>query len=204
MRQLYRRPSNENRFNNGSNDTKQTFQTVSSSTNENDDDKDNVAEPDHQYLIGYESNEGIKRQLVGLNSVKAPFQSLIGRYLIQQGMKLKLTKDADYGEEEYAYVTSEAFRHEALQKVLNEHITSNHPEYEYYCHLLKEYIQQGTIESLLRLYTLETPFYAQLLILSNPLEFPFFMHLSDLKQRYDQGYSYRGVCLTRHAFNEYR
>jgi hypothetical protein len=30
------------------------------------------------------------------------------------------------------------------------------------------------------------------------------MHLSDLKQRYYQGYSYRGVRLTQHAFNEYR
>ncbi len=30
------------------------------------------------------------------------------------------------------------------------------------------------------------------------------MHLSDLKQRYYQGYSYRGVQLTRHALNEYR
>jgi hypothetical protein len=30
------------------------------------------------------------------------------------------------------------------------------------------------------------------------------MHLSDLKQRYYQGHSYRGVHLTRHAFNEYR
>jgi hypothetical protein len=208
IRQLYHRPSNENRFNDDSNDSKQTFQLVSSSslTNEKEkDDNDNLTEPDHRYLIGYETNEEIQRQLLGLNCVKALFQSRIGRRIMEQGMKLKLTKDdAGYGEEEYAYVTSEKFRHEALQKVLDEHVTPDHPEYEHCCHLLKEYIQHGTIESLLRLYTLETPFYPQLLILSNPLGFPLFLHLSDLKQRYYQGHSYRGVRLSQHAFNEYR
>ncbi len=78
MRQLYHRPSNENRFNDDLNDTKQTFEIVSSSINENDND-DNIAEPDHRYLIGYETNEEIQRQLDGLNSVKALFQSRIGR-----------------------------------------------------------------------------------------------------------------------------
>jgi hypothetical protein len=164
MRQLYHRPSNENRFNDDSNDTKQTFQIVSSSTNENEkeenDDNDNVAKPDHRYLIGYETNKEIKRQLDGLNSVKALFQSQIGRYIMEQGMKLKLAKDAGYTEEEYSYVTSEKFRHEALQKLLDEHVTSNHPDYKHCCHLLNEYIQQGTIESLLRLYIRNTILYS--------------------------------------------
>jgi hypothetical protein len=207
MRQLYHRPSNENRFNDDSNDTKQTFQIVSALINENEkdemDDDNDVTKPDHRYLIGYETNEEIKKQLDGLNGVKALFQSRVGRYIMEQGMKLKLAKDAGYNEEEYAYVTSEKFRQEALRKILDEHVTSNHYDYKHCCHLLKEYIEQGTIESLLRLYTLETPFYRQLLILSSPLGFPFFMHLSDLKQRYYQGHSYRGVRLTRHELNEY-
>jgi hypothetical protein len=208
MRKLYHRPSNENRFNDDSNDDKQTFQIISSSVNQTRmdgvDGDDNVERPDHRYLIGYDTNEEIKKQLDGLNGVKAFFQSSVGRYIMGKGMKLKLGKEANYGEEEYAYVTSANFRHEALRKVLDEHVTSSHPDYKHCCHLLNEYIQQGTIESLLKLYTLETPFYRQLIILSNPLGFPFFMHLSDLKQRYYQGYSYRGVQLTQHELNEYR
>ncbi|CAF1547245.1 unnamed protein product, partial [Rotaria sordida] len=106
--------------------------------------------------------------------------------------------------EEYAYVTSEKFRQESLQKFLDEYVTSNHPDYQHCCHLLNEYIQQGTIESLLKLYTLETPFYRKLLLSPSPLKFPLLMHLSDLKQRYYQGYSYRGVQLTQYELNEYR
>ncbi|CAF1574034.1 unnamed protein product, partial [Rotaria sordida] len=55
-----------------------------------------------------------------------------------------------------------------------------------------------TIESLLKLYTLETPFYRKLLLWPSPLKFPLLMHLSDLKQRYYPGYFYRGVQLTQH------
>jgi hypothetical protein len=201
MRQVYHRPSNENRFNDDPDDTKQTFQVVSSSINgterDRNDHDDNLPKPDQRYLIGYEANTEAQRQLNGLNGVKALFQSRTGRYIMEQGMKLNLAGEAGYGEEEYNFVTSEKFREEALQKILDEHVTSNHPEYTHCCHLLNEYIQHGTIESLLKLYTLETPFYRQLMILSSPLGFPLFFHLAELKQRYYQGYSYRGVHLTR-------
>ncbi|CAF0835120.1 unnamed protein product [Rotaria sordida] len=208
MRELFHRPSKENRFNDDSIAIERTFQIYSSSIdktemNSNDDD-DGISKPDRRYLIGYETNEEVGQQLDGLNGVKAFLQSRVGRYIMGRGMKLKLGKDAGYGEEEYAYVTSERFRHEALQKVLNEDVTANHPYYKHCCHLLNKYIQEGTIESLLKLYTLEAPFYHSLLKRSSPLGFPFFMHLSDLKQRYYQGYSYRGVQLTRHELNEYR
>lgn len=211
MRDLYRRPDNENRFNDHSMDSKQAFEIVSSlsrddnepSFDNNDDDNNEETKPDRRYMIGYEQDEEVKQQLEGLNGVKALFQSRLGRYIMQQGMRLKLAKEAEYGEEEFAYVKSDKFREEALQKVLDEYVTPDHPEYKHCRHLLQEYIQQGTIESLLRLYTLETPFYRQLLILSNPLGFPFFIHLGELKQRYYQGYCYRGVQLTRHELSEY-
>ena len=208
MRDLYRRPANENRFNDTSTDSKQAFEIVSSiSRDDNDppvdnDDDNEEAKPNRRYLMGFEDDE-VKKQLEGLQGVKALFQSRLGRCIMEQGMKLKLAKETEYGEEEFAYVKSEKFREEALQKILDECVTPEHPEYKHCCHLLQEYIQQGTIESLLRLYTLETPFYRQLLVLSNPLGFPFFIHLADLKQRYYQGYCYRGVQLTRPELNEY-
>lgn len=209
MQELFRRPANENRFNDHSDDAKQPFEIVTSlSRDENEEQIDHIdneegARPDHRYLTGYEEDEEVKSQLEGLNGVKALFQTRIGRSIMEQGMKLKLAKETEYGEEEFAYVKSEKFREEALQKVLDEHVTPAHPEYKHCCHLLQEYVQHGTIESLLRLYTLETPFYRALLRLSNPLGFPLFIHLADLKQRYYQGYCYRGVQLTRHELNEY-
>lgn len=209
MRELYRRPANENRFNDHSNDAKQAFEIVSSVSREDNEeqidtnDTEEDARPDHRYLIGYKEDEEVNNQLEGLSGVKALFQSRVGRYIMEQGMRLKLAKEAEYGEEELSYVKSEKFREEALQKVLDEHVTPDHPEYQHCCQLLQEYVQHGTIESLLRLYTLETPFYRQLMILSNPLGFPFFIHLADLKQRYYQGYCYRGVQLTRHELDEY-
>ena len=42
------------------------------------------------------------------------------------------------------------------------------------------------------------------MILSSPLGFPFFMHLTDLKKRYFQGYTYRGLRVSEHKLNEYR
>jgi hypothetical protein len=51
---------------------------------------------------------------------------------------------------------------------------------------------------------METPFYYRLFVRVNPLAFPLFMHLSDLKQRYYQGESYRGVKMTREELSEYR
>lgn len=60
---------------------------------------------------------------------------------MQQGMKYKLAKETGYTEEEYSYVTSNKFRENALQKVLDEHVTPEHPEYKHCYYLLKEYVK---------------------------------------------------------------
>ena len=210
MRQLYHRPSNKNQFSDGQNDSrKKLFQIVSSAslkveTDSSGADDDNIVKPDQHWVVGYETNREVENQLVGVNGFKALFQSRIGRHIMGQAMKLKIAKDAGYSDEEYAYVTDKKYAQEALQKILDEHVTSNHPEYEHCCQLLKEYIHQGIIESLLTLYTMETPFYSQLWEVSSPLGFPLFLHLPDLKERYYQGQSYRGVKMTRHDLCEYR
>ena len=210
MRQLYRRPSNKNQFSDGPNgNTKKLFQIVSSAslkveTDGGDADENNIVKPDQHWLVGYETNREVENQLVGVNGFKALFQSRVGRHIMGQAMKLKFAKDSGYSEEEYAYVTNKKYAKEALQKILDEDVTANHPEYEHCCQLLKEYIHHGTIESLLTLYTMETPFYSQLWEVSSPLGFPLFLHLPDLKQRYYQGRSYRGVKMTRHDLCEYR
>jgi len=198
IRRLFYRPSNINRFN-------EDEEIISQSEATGQNDASNVlTKPDRIYLIGFEANEDIPHQLNGLNGIKAMFQSRLGRFIMETGMKLKLAKDTGYTDEEYAYVTSRKFREDALRKLIDEHVTSNHREYQHCYYLFNEYIEHDTIESLLKLYTLETPFYKQLMILSSPLGFPFFMHLTDLKKRYFQGYTYRGLRLSEHKLNEYR
>ncbi|CAF4844179.1 unnamed protein product [Rotaria sp. Silwood1] len=226
MRQLYHRPSNKNRFLDESNSGKRTFQIVSSfpdrtelddhdnddhngndddHNGNRDDDDDDVAQPNKKWLTKYQTNEEIKRQLDGLSGVKRMLQSRVGRFIMKTSMKHRICKaDCGYGDEELAYVANEGFERHTLKKLLDEYVTPDHPEYKHCCFLLNQYIQQGTIESLLTLYSLETPFYQQFWTNTNPLAFPLFMRLSDLKQRHFQGNSYRGINMMHDELNEYR
>ncbi len=69
--------------------------------------------------------------------------------------------------------------------------------------MLNEYIQKGSVESLLTLYLMETPLYYRLRIRINPLAFPLFIHLLDLKQRHYQGKFYGGITMIRDELREY-
>ncbi|CAF2997586.1 unnamed protein product [Rotaria sp. Silwood2] len=221
MKQLYHRPLEKNRFFHESNSVKRTFQIVSlfpdktelddhenddhNGNCDDDDDDDGVAKPNKKWLTGYQTNEEIKKQLDGLSGAKALLQSRVGRLIMKKSMKHRICKeDCEYGEEEYAYVANQRFEQHALKKLLDEQVTPDHPEYKHCCFLLNEYIQQGTVESLLTLYSIETPFYQQFWTNTNPLAFPLFKHLSDLKQRHFQGKSYRGISMTHDELCEYR
>ncbi|CAF1357367.1 unnamed protein product [Rotaria sordida] len=217
MRQLYHRPSNKNRFFDESNSVKRTFQIVSSFPDETEldnhdnddhssnDDDDDVTKPNKRWLTGYQTNEEIKRQLDGLSGVKKMLQSRVGRFIMKKSMKHGICKtDCGYSDEEYVYVANKGFERHTLKKLLDEHVTPDHPEYKRCCFLLNQYIQQDKIESLLTLYSLETPFYQQFWTNTNPLGFPLFMRLSDLKLRHFQGNSYRGINMTHEELNEYR
>ena len=64
--------------------------------------------------------------------------------------------------------------------------------------LLHQYeTSSRSIEQLLHLYTLETEFYRLLRTDCLPLALPLFIHLPELKERYFQGRSYRGMKMTR-------
>ncbi|CAF1509477.1 unnamed protein product [Adineta ricciae] len=63
--------------------------------------------------------------------------------------------------------------------------------------LIEQYEENpNSIELLLHLYTLETPFYHQLKEDCLPLALPIFIHLPKLKERYFKGRVYRGMHLT--------
>ena len=209
IRALYRRYSDHNRFAEQSDENNKTFQIVSSSSTQRTDDiddmNDELIKPNEQWLIGYDNYDEIKQQLDGLTGIKTLLQTRFGRRLIKQAIKSTLgKKDCGYTEEEYAYMADELFSGKALKKILDEHITRDHPEYEHACCLINKFIEQDNIEALLTLYSMETPFYHQLTNRINPLGFPLFMHLPDLKPRYYQGQCYRGIRITRDEFNEYR
>ncbi|CAF3331092.1 unnamed protein product [Rotaria socialis] len=208
MRQLFHRPSDANRFNDDSMNLEKTFQIVlvplDTAETDGSDYGDHAEKPDQRCCLSYETHEEVQRYLDGLSGVKEFSQSRVGRYIMKQGMKLKLGKDTGYNEEEYAVITNEKFRQDALQNLLDEYVTPQHSSYRCCCELLQQYVEQGKIEDLLKLYTMETPFYHQLLISSSPLGFPFFLHLSELKQRFYEGYSYRGAGLTMSELETYR
>ena len=204
IRKIFHRPSYNNRFSDQSDDHENTFQFVSSLSTAKidlgDDFNDELTKPNEQWLIGYESYDELKKQLDGLNGIKTLLKSRFGRCLIKQLGK----KEYAYTEEEYVYMADELFSGNALRKILDEHITRDHPEYEHARYLINQYIEHDNIEALLTLYSMETPFYRQLTIRINPLGFPLFMHLTDLKARYYQGQCYRGIRITREQYNEYR
>ncbi|CAF4152273.1 unnamed protein product, partial [Rotaria sordida] len=174
MRQLYHRPSNRNRFFDESNSMRQTFQIVSSFSDKIE--LDNHDNDDHS------SNDDDDD-----NDVTKPNKRWLTGYQTNEEIKRQL--DGLSGVEKM--LQSRGFERHTLKKLLDEHVTSDHPEYKHCCFLLNQYIQQNTIEFLLTLYSLETPFYQQFWTNTNPLGFPLFMRLSDLKLRRFQGNSYR-------------
>jgi hypothetical protein len=93
-----------------------------------------------------------------------------------------------------------------LQEFIDKHVTSAHPEYHKACELLSKYAKTKKAEHLLRLYSLESPFYRQLGIgdKSKCLLILLLFRLNSLKARAFHGRTYRGLSLTTTDFRAYR
>ncbi|CAF1905850.1 unnamed protein product [Rotaria magnacalcarata] len=84
-----------------------------------------------------------------------------------------------------------------LKHLLEEVKISNYDDYAKIDDLVTQYEQQeGLIEQLLHLYTLETKFYDILKTDCLPLAIPLFIHLPKLKERFFKGRVYRGMHMT--------
>jgi hypothetical protein len=87
-----------------------------------------------------------------------------------------------------------------LEEIIREELVAKQdPESQKANELLKKFLSEcrdGSIEHLIRLYTLETKFYSALRHNPIPLAVPFYMTLKTLEDRYFQGQSYRGARMS--------
>src|SRR5271156_5444429 len=79
-----------------------------------------------------------------------------------------MTRDTDDPEDVWAEKASI----NALQELIDEHVTSAHPEYDKACELLSKYPKTKKAEHLIRLYSLEMPFYRHIGIHIDCLWYP--------------------------------
>ncbi|CAF1600798.1 unnamed protein product [Didymodactylos carnosus] len=97
---------------------------------------------------------------------------------------------------------------EKINSILLEHVTPAHSEYEKCLSLMNKTYKEGRPEYLLRLYSLETPFYRTLPDVHKHVEYAFqgllYVLLRKIKSCYFQGVSYRGVKMTNEDLRGYR
>lgn len=93
-----------------------------------------------------------------------------------------------------------------LEEFLDQYVTSQHPEYEKCKSLVKKAFTEDRPEHLLRLYTLETPFYHAIVSIGRSmwLESALLKTLYKLEPRYFEGMSYRGVKMTAEDLRTYK
>jgi hypothetical protein len=91
-----------------------------------------------------------------------------------------------------------------LQRILKHNVPPEHPDYKTACFLFDEYCSRNQIEYLIRLYTLETDFYQALHSNVEIFAVEIYSQLQNLKDRFFQGQSYRGLSMATKDIDEYK
>ncbi|CAM4823803.1 unnamed protein product [Rotaria magnacalcarata] len=91
-----------------------------------------------------------------------------------------------------------------LRRILKLSVPSNHPDYKTACRLFDEYCSRNQIEHLIRLYTLETEFYYALHSNVEIFTVEIYSQLQNLKDRFFQGQTYRGLSMTTKDIDDYK
>ncbi|CAF2835275.1 unnamed protein product [Rotaria sp. Silwood2] len=211
MRQIFHRPSNKNRFCDNEN-VQETFQVVKSEDQElYTESDDNVNYTDSPWI----NNVGTEDEL---HRLKRLSYAGSGRAILKSSLFMFLTKKFIFNYESILkeawpadmiqltkLLCDRAYRVKEIQKTIEKFVTPSHSEYNKCCTLLSKYEQTGILEHLLKLYTLETPFYRQLKEdYIDSLLSAIAMDDSQLKKRYYKGQVYRGVLMTKQDVNNYR
>ncbi|CAF1521432.1 unnamed protein product [Didymodactylos carnosus] len=186
IRQLFHRPNNVNRFCDESDEAINMFEV---SRNEDaDSDKDIVCD-------NWVYSSADAKKIAGTKEWNSAFKTL---YQSKVGRKF---------DEKFGYIVAgedDIINH--LTGTVREHLLLKpHRQFEKCMNLLALAAEEHKPEPLLRLYTLETPFYRALnkgdaRHLQNAL----YRSLDKLKPRYFQGTSYRGVKMTKNDLRVYR
>ncbi|CAF2820337.1 unnamed protein product [Rotaria sp. Silwood2] len=195
IRQLFRRSSNSQRFcSDTTTDAEHLFTLTADEQTEDDDDNDKAP---NDWVDGENDEEKIHFQRYVCHIAKTMASSSTLRPLFR-----RIIRDKD----DFNQIYNESTAAEALQRLIDEHITPSHSEYQKACELVSKYVKTKNVEHLLRLYSLETPFYKNLGMGqgNHCLLIPLLFKLDGLIKRAYQGRSFRGLNMTRQDLRAYQ
>ncbi|CAF0960705.1 unnamed protein product [Rotaria sordida] len=201
IRQLFIRPGGgSNRFcsDNNCNNQKQFLIVTNSNEQDSDNNRDDDEDTPPRKWIDSVTDEGYIQGLLTLNA--------IGKYLFGSSLARSITFAMcnHLLHDQFLPYENEASVRDFLQHLIDTHVTRNHPHYDKACALVNKFARTKRIEPLLRLYTLETPLYHQLHYESDAWLVPLICRFANLKPRFFQGTSYRGLTMKSQELRAYR
>ncbi|CAF3623881.1 unnamed protein product [Rotaria sp. Silwood1] len=195
IRELFHRPSKSQRFStNRVEDVQRLFTLEIEELTEDED------TPPNDWIEKGSEEKDIVFVRAGFNSMKTVLNSSIWRPILMAFLK-RTGYDSNL-----AIILNEKVAMQKIQRLIDTCVTSSHPEYKKACELLAKYDKSKNVQHLLRLYSLETPFYQYLGrgTSADCLLFPILFKLDTLKNRGYQGCSYRGLTLTKKDLRAYK
>jgi hypothetical protein len=195
VRQLFHRPGQVNRFCEANEEDNIITNIFKVTTREEAEQEDNEYETflADKWLNGHGSSKEIEAAMKDLSGAKT---------MTQSSLVMTLGK-----------IVSKDMRDTKLMKDINEfivnHVTAKHPQYQNCVALVEKAFKTQRPEHLLKLYTLETPFYRALADNDcddafNTFQMIVLMQSNKLEARFFQGVSYRGVKMTDNDLRAYR
>jgi hypothetical protein len=200
IRQLFIRPNGaSNRFcnDNDSNNKQQLLTVIRGSEQNANDDSDDDDAPPRGWVDAMADEKSIEGTQITIAVGKSLFGSRFARSVTFAALN-------HLSNEPFSSYENEKSVKDFLQRLVDEHVTPHHPQYNKACELLTKFAQTKRIEPLLRLYTLETPLYRQLPNESDAWLLPLICHFANLKSRFFQGTSYRGLSITHQQLKCYQ
>ncbi|CAF1324257.1 unnamed protein product [Didymodactylos carnosus] len=186
VRRLFHRPASSRRERFHNDNVDDCFEIVNELEEESSLPSDKAASIERKESVQkYKTSEEKRHEMGYAASSKAMCRSKLGRLLV------------DYVHDDAPLELETMARH--LKEIVDREVAKNDDsEWEKANDLLNRFINHNdhSIEHLFHLYTLETRFYRVLKNDSIPLAIPIYTKLPKLKERYFQGQSYRGACMT--------
>ncbi|CAF2831214.1 unnamed protein product [Rotaria sp. Silwood2] len=201
IRQLFIRPSiGPNRFCNDDNcnNQKQFLTVINSTEQDSDNNKDDDENTTQRKWIDSVADENYIQGLLTITAV--------GKFLLGSPLARSITF-ATFNHllhDQFSPYENEASVRDFLLHLIDTHVTRSHPQYDKACELVNKFARKKRIEPLLRLYTLETPLYHQLHYESDAWLLPLICHFANLKPRFFQGTSYRGLSMKSQELRVYQ
>ena len=196
IRQLFLRPTNDRFCSNDSDQAKGLFD-FESNKNSNDE-KEEEETPNDIWVQGRKSEMDVQFHQWTLLVMSMMFNSTIMRALYMRLLR-QIINDPEISLNFKGCVT-------ILEKFFDEHVPSSHSEYQKAHHFLKQCQSEKKVELLLKIYTLETPFYRKLASegMSYHLLLPILLKLPTIKDLAFRGQSFRGLSMSKDNLRAYQ